>query len=134
MVRRVPPLVDRFARFVAVGVVVFPVNVGLTALLHEVAGLGEEMAFAIALAAVFAIGFVANRHLVFGAGAGRADHQLARYLVVAIAFRGVQFASFVAVHTWLGMPYLVAVIGVLGFWLLVKFAVFRSFVFRVPAA
>lgn len=126
-------MVDRFARFAAVGVVVFPVNVGVTALLHEVAGLAEEAAFAIALVLVFAIGFAANRHLVFRAGAGRADRQLARYLVASLAFRGLQFASFVVVHTWLGVPYLLGVVAVLGFWLVVKFAVFRSFVFTDPA-
>lgn len=128
-----PPTIDRFARFVAVGAVVFPVNVGLTALLHEVIGIGAEGAFAIALAVVFAIGFVANRHLVFDAGAGRAAHQLARYLPAAVAFRGLQFVSFLALHTWLGAPYLAAVVVVLAFWLVVKFLVFRAFVFRMPA-
>jgi len=124
------PVFNRFARFVVVGADVFPINVGLTALLHEVLHLPEEAAFAIALATVFVVGFFANRHLVFAAGAGRIRPQMVRYVVAAVGFRIVQFASFLVIHSWLGAPYLFAVVAVLSFWLVVKFVVFRALVFK----
>lgn len=128
------PVLDRFLRFVAIGAVLVPLNLGLTASLHELARLPEEAAFGISLVVLFLLGFAANRHLVFAASAGRVDRQLGLYLAASVAFRGLQFASFLAVHTWLGTPYLVAIVGVLGFWLVVKFVVFRRVVFAVPGA
>lgn len=123
---------DRFLRFVVIGAVLVPCNLGLTAALHEIGGLPEETAFGIALLALFVAGFAANRHVVFEASGGRVDRQLPLYLAASVAFRGLQFVSFLVVHTWLGAPYLAAIMGVLGFWLVVKFVVFRRLVFAVP--
>ncbi len=128
------PSLDRFLRFVAIGAVLVPCNLGLTASLHELGGLSEEAAFGISLVVLLLAGFAANRHLVFAASAGRADRQLALYLVASVAFRGLQFASFLVVHSWLGVPYLAAIVVVLGFWLVVKFVVFRRVVFAVAGA
>jgi putative flippase GtrA len=121
--------INRLFRFGALGGVGFVVNFGLTALLHELVGLSEELSFAIALAAVFFGNFFSLRHLVFEAAAGDAKRQLVHYAFASFGFRFAQWLSFVALHTWLGVPYLIAVTVVLGIWFLVKFGYYRSKVF-----
>jgi putative flippase GtrA len=122
--------VNRLFRFGALGGVGFVVNLGLTALLHELVGLSEELSFAISLAAVFFGNFLSLRHLVFDASHGDPKRQLAHYAAASFCFRFAQWLSFLALHTWLGVPYLIAVAVVLGSWFLVKFFYYRSRIFK----
>ncbi len=127
---KIPAPLDRIVRFGLVGIVVFGVSLGLTALLHEVLGLSEELAFGITLVVVLVGGFTANRHLVFDASDGDARRQGAHYAVAALTFRGLQYLSFLALHTGLGMPYVPAIIIVLGFWFLIKYVYYGERVFK----
>jgi len=125
----VPPTLDRLVRFGLVGVVVSAVSLGLTALMHEVLGMSEELAFGITLVVVLVGGFAANRHLVFDASGGDSRRQGAHYAIAALMFRALQYLSFLALHTWLGAPYIPAIVVVLGFWFLIKFVYYGERVF-----
>ena len=128
---KLPKTLDRVVHFGLVGLVVFGVSLGLTVLLHEVIGLSEELAFGITLVIVLIGGFLANRHLVFDASAGNLRRQGAHYAVASLSFRGVQYLSFLALHTWLEIPYLPAIVIVLGFWFFIKYAYYGKRIFKV---
>ena len=96
-------------RFGLVGLFIFAIALGLTALQHEVLGFSEELAFGITLVVVLVVGFLANRHLVFDASAGDVRRQSAHYAVASLVFRALQYLSFLALHTWLGMAYPLAI-------------------------
>ena len=121
--------INRLFRFGALGGVGSFVNLSLTALLHELVGLSEELSFAIALVVVFFGNFLSLRHLVFEASTGEPGRQLVHYALASFSFRLAQWLSFVALHSWLGVPYLIAVAVVLGAWFLVKFAYYRTKIF-----
>lgn len=131
---RIPPTLDRLIRFGLVGVVIFGVALGLTALLHEALGLSEELAFGITLVVVLVGGFLANRHLVFNASAGDLRHQSVHYALASVVFRGLQYLSFLALHTWLGMAYPLAITIVLWSWFLIKFFYYGARIFKVGEA
>jgi len=128
---KIPASLARLIRFGLVGVVVFGVSLGLTALLHELLGMSEELAFGITLVVVLLGGFAANRYVVFDASGGDARRQGAHYAAAALSFRGLQYLSFLALHTWLGVPYVPAIIVVLGFWFLIKYAYYGKRVFKM---
>jgi putative flippase GtrA len=122
--------VNKLFRFGAIGGVGFVVNFGLTAFLHEIVGLSAELAFAVALVVVFFGNFLSCRYLVFDATADDPKKQLLHYAFASFGFRFAQWSSFVVLHRWLGVPYLLAVAVVLVSWFLIKFSVYRAFVFR----
>lgn len=122
-------LKGKFFRWCAVGGVNLGINAGLTALLHEVAGMPEEGAYAVSLAVVFVLNFFTSRHYVFKSGDGDSGGQLLRFLAAALLFRGLEYLAFLLVHTVLGVYYLVAVIGVQVVSFVAKFFFYGKFVF-----
>ncbi len=128
---RLPPTLDRLLRFGLVGLVIFAIALGLTALQHEVLGFSEELAFGITLVVVLVVGFLANRHLVFDASAGDVRRQSAHYAVASLIFRALQYLSFLALHTWLGMAYPLAITIVLWSWFFIKFFYYGARIFKV---
>jgi putative flippase GtrA len=126
----IPPTIHRFIRFGLVGAVAFAVSMGLTALLVEVLGLSEELAFGITLVVVLIGGFMANRHLVFEAADANLRRQGTHYALAALTFRALQYLSFLAIHTALGVPYLLAIFIVLSAWFVIKYAYYGKAVFR----
>ena len=128
---RIPPTLSRLIRFGLVGVVIFGFALGLTALQHEILGFSEELAFGITLVVVLVVGFLANRHLVFDASAGDVRRQSVHYAVASLGFRALQYGSFLVLHTWLDMAYLLAITIVLWSWFFVKFFYYRTRIFKV---
>lgn len=128
---KLPPTLDRLIRFGLVGVFIFAIALGLTALQHEVLGFSEELAFGITLVVVLMVGFLANRHLVFDAGAGDLRRQGTHYALASLAFRALQYLSFLALHTWLGMSYPLAITVVLWSWFFIKFFYYGARIFKV---
>jgi putative flippase GtrA len=108
----------------------FVINLGLTALLHEVFGVAEEAAYAVALITVFLTNFVMFRYYVYGRTVGAAHRQLLAYTLSAIGFRGGEYLSFLLVHTVLGVYYLAAIILVQSVSAITKFFYYRAVVFR----
>lgn len=127
-------LQSSFVRFGLVSILSFSVNVGLTALLHEVFHLSAELAFAIALAIVMAQNFLLSRYYIYDGRSGNPAHQLVLYVMSSLGFRGAEYVAFLVGHTWLGAPYLPTTIGVLMTSVLIKFFYYRCVVFeRKPA-
>jgi putative flippase GtrA len=125
-----PSTMSRMARFAVMGAAGFGLNIGLTVLLHEVLGAPEELAFAVALAVVFAFSFVTSRYLIFeGAAGGDPRKQLVKFAVSNAGFRVAEYVGFLVLHTILGLPYLLAIVAVLAFSFLTKFFTYSTVVF-----
>jgi len=105
------------------------ITLGVPIVLHEAAGLGEEAAVAIALAAAFVVNFALFRAYVFATEGGMAD-QLVRFALVRLAMRGGEYVFFLLLHTLFGLYYVLALLVVLAVSTVVKFLVDRTLVFR----
>ena len=108
-------------------------NVGLTAILHEIFRAEAELAFAIALTTVTGINFLFHRYYTF-VGAGRSlIAQGAAFTTSAIGFRGAEYGIFLALHLWLGLVYPLAIVMVLSTSFVSKFFWFRHVIFSTSA-
>jgi hypothetical protein len=56
------------------------------------------------------------------------------YMLSAIGFRGLEYISFLMIHTWLDVQYVVAIIEIQGCSSLVKFFYYKVAVFREKRA
>lgn len=122
--------VGRMARFGAMGAVGFAFNIAVTVALHEWVGAPEEFAFAVALAVVFVFSFVTSRYLIFaGASYGDAKKQLLKFALSNAGFRVAEYVGFLVIHSVLGVPYLVAIVAVLGCSFVTKFFTYNAVVF-----
>jgi putative flippase GtrA len=119
-------------RFVLLSGLSFALNYGLTVGLHEYAGFAPDVAFAIALAAVFVVNFFVMRFYVYRATAASLRSQLPRYVVSAILFRIVQQRLFAWIHMHDWLPYKVNVVVVLALFTIVKFFFWDRVVFKSP--
>ena len=120
----------RMARFGAMGAVGFGLNIAVTVSLHEWLGAPEELAFAVALAVVFAFSFLTSRYLIFaGACHGDPRKQFLKFVLSNVGFRVAEYVGFVVLHTVLGLPYLPAIVAVLAFSFLTKFFTYSTVVF-----
>lgn len=116
-------------RFVSLGVLSFALVVGLTAALHELLGVAEEVSYLAALVAAFCVNFTGARYYVYRAAHAPIGRQLMRFLVSSVAFRGGEFLSFVLLHTMAGVQYLIAVGSIMVISFVLKYLFFRTFVF-----
>lgn len=115
--------------FGLLGLVSFTLNLGLSALLHEVLGASEELSFGISLAVVFVVNFLACRYIIFDASGSNLVRQLTAFTLSSLAFRGTEYAAFLLLHSLIGIHYLIAIITVLGISMISKFFFYRSAVF-----
>jgi putative flippase GtrA len=117
-------------RFSAMGAIGFSLNIATTVSLHEGLGAPEEVAFAVALVAVFMVSFFAGRYLIFeGAARGEPKRQLGKFVVWNAGFRLVEYTGFLIIHTIFGVPYLVTIVAVLGASFLTKYLAYSNVVF-----
>jgi putative flippase GtrA len=120
----------RIVKFGAAGAAGFGLNIAITVSMHEWLGASEELAFAIALTAVFAFSFVTGRYLIFsGAAGGNPRKQLVRFALFSGGFRVSEYLGFLVLHSLLGLPYLLAIVAVLGVSFLTKFFTYSTVVF-----
>lgn len=120
----------RFVRFAAMGAIGFGLNISTTVSLHEGLGAPEELAFAVALAAVFLLSFFAGRYLIFeGAARGDPKKQLGKFVFWNGGFRLAEYSSFLILHTILGTPYVPTIVAVLGASFLTKYVAYSNVVF-----
>ena len=110
----------------------FGLNLTLTWLLHDVLGAAAEMAFGVALVTVHTVNFFVGRHYIWGAQAGHAASQFARFSVSAAGFRIGEYVGFLVLHTLLHFPYLLVAAMVLAVSSVFKFFFYGSRVFVVP--
>jgi putative flippase GtrA len=119
-----------FVRFCLITGLSYAINVGLTAALTELAGWPEEAAFAAALVVAMTSNFLFMRYWIYDGAAGSGPRQVLLYLLSSVIFRGLEYALFLVAHTWLGVPYVLAITGVLGLSFLTKFFYYRAVVFK----
>ncbi|GAB4376439.1 MAG: hypothetical protein Kow0062_16700 [Acidobacteriota bacterium] len=123
-------LAGAFGRFGLLGLVSFAINLAVTAGLHEIAGLAEELAYAVALGVVLVTNFAACRLWVFPDSAGSVVGQGVAFLLSSFGFRGAEYVAFLLVHTLGGVHYLLTILLVTGVSTVVKFLHYRFLVFR----
>ena len=75
----------QLVKFVAVGGTGYVVNLGVYALVHEVIGIGHLRSATVAFLVAVLNNFWWNRHWTFGARAGHAGFQAARFFAVSAA-------------------------------------------------
>ena len=120
----------RIARFAALGVAGFVLNLVITVSLHEWLGAPEELAFAVALAVVFGFSFLTSRHLIFADAAhGDPKKQLLKFAIFSAGFRVSEYIGFLVLHTLLHLPYLPSIVAVLSVSFLTKFFTYSTVVF-----
>lgn len=105
-------------------------NVGLTVALVEIWSVGPEVAFAVGLLTVMLTSFVIMRFVIFKSRGVSVLRQLGLYIPSTFGFRATEYVLFIVVHTLLGTPYQVAVVGILLVSAAGKFFFYRHLVFR----
>jgi putative flippase GtrA len=108
----------------------FAFIIAATAGLHELVGVSETLAPAIALVLAFVVNFFLLRHFVFPGQAARIGRQMAETAVTSLAFRALEYAIFLALHLGLGIDYLVATGSSVCLSALGKYFVYREIVFN----
>ncbi len=101
-------------------------SLAVTALMHEGVGFSATAAFAIALGAVFIFHFLANAFFVFDSGTDR--NTFLRYAGATLVFRLVDFLLFAGLQGFV-TPYYIAIALAILITNLVKFLIYRNFVF-----
>lgn len=120
-------------RFGVAACVCFVVNLGLTIGLHELIGLPEEVAFAIAIASVLVISFMMLRFWVYPEQTLGIGRQFLAHLTTNLGFRVTEYVTFLLLHSVLGLYYVYATIIVMGIAFPTKFLFYRLVVFRSRA-
>lgn len=116
-------------RFVLLGAISFTTNLCITAGLHELAGVSQDVSFAIGLATVFAFNFAAMRWWVFPKSGLSLASQLAGFAMMSAVFRGSEFLVFLLLRHVGGAYYLIAAGATLAISMIVKYLVYGSWLF-----
>lgn len=117
-------------RYAVASVFSFVFVIAATAGLHELAGVSETAAPAIALVAAFVVNFVLLRVWVFPAQQAHLGRQLLETALTSLAFRGFEYGVFLALHLGLDVNYLIATGASVCISALGKFFVYREIVFN----
>jgi putative flippase GtrA len=125
-------IADQIVRFLGVGVISFPMGIGVSAFLHEILAWSEEASVGTAMVALLATSFALSRSFIFRA-TGPARLQLARFLVVALAARTGEYLLFLALLQLAGLPYLWSMTSALLISLSLKFLAYRVWVFSATS-
>ncbi|MFN3167338.1 MAG: GtrA family protein [Phycisphaeraceae bacterium] len=124
------PIKTQALRFALLSGLSFLVNLSMTALLHEWAGLSGLVAVPIAMACVTVMNFAALRWFVFGHDGRGVGHQFAGFVASIAGFRLAEYAAFALLHGVFGSPYLITYATILVASLIGKFTLLRGTVFR----
>jgi putative flippase GtrA len=108
----------------------FAFVLGTTWGLHEVVGVSQTLAPAIALVLAFAVNFILLRRWVFPGQTVPLGRQVAETALASAGFRALEYALFLGLHLGLGIEYLLATGLSLCVSALGKFAVYREIVFN----
>ena len=119
-----------FTRYALITGLSFVINLGLTVFLTEVIIFPEEASYAVALVTVFLINFFFMRYYIYVSHEGSAKRQFMFYMLSVIGFRGLEYISFLMIHTWLSVQYTLAIIEIHVCSAIVKFFYYKVVVFR----
>jgi putative flippase GtrA len=92
-----------------------------------------ELANVAAFASLLCINFVLGRALVFRSR-GPVKHEFTRFIAIALLMRGIESLLSIALLRWFGVPYLLSIAGALACSSMIKFLLYRTWVFNRPAA
>ena len=107
----------------------FILNLGLTALLHEVVGLSSFVAVPIAMIVITFFNFCTLKLFIFDQSNGKWRHQLAGFIASIAGFRGVEYLCFTLFHGLFALPYLPVYSAILLASAVCKFVFLRSVLF-----
>ena len=111
-------------RFSASTLISATITIGVPALLHEVLGVQQALAVGISQTTALLVNFLMIRIFVFRSNrAARRD--LTYYVGSAVAFRGLEYVSFLVLFELGHLFYLVALVLTLGMSTLLKFVWYR---------
>jgi len=116
-------------RFVLLGAISFTTNLGITAGLHELAGISPDMSFAVGLVTVFVLNFATMRWWVFPDSGLSLARQLAGFAMTSVGFRSSEFLVFLLLRHVGGTYYLLAAGVTLCISMVVKYFVYGSWLF-----
>jgi putative flippase GtrA len=118
-------LQQKVLRFLQASGLSFLVIFGMTIFVHEVLGTSTEVAFSAALIAVFVMNFFMLRYYIYQGSDNPVGRQFLEYTGSAISFRGLEYVSFLLLHTWYEYEYRLVVLAVLVCSTIMKFLWYR---------
>ncbi|MDX6582150.1 MAG: hypothetical protein QOI10_1334 [Solirubrobacterales bacterium] len=116
-------------RYAAASAFSFVFVIAVTAGLHELAGVSQTLAPAIALVAAFAVNFTLLRVWVFPGQGAPVGRQLLQTAITSLVFRVLEYGIFLGLHLGLEINYLVATGASVCISALGKYFVYREIVF-----
>ncbi len=128
--QRLRALAAESARYVVVAGISFLWVMGSSAALHELVGLSQQLAVALALVSALGINFTLLRLFVFPGQSTAIGSQLAATAAVSASFRGLEYLGFLLLNGPVGLHYLTATAAALLASSLAKFLIYRNIVFR----
>jgi putative flippase GtrA len=122
-------------RFIGSGVLVFPLGLGVAALCRQIFGWRQEVATVAAFGTLLMVNFVLGRAFVFRS-AGPLKQEFGRFMGTALVMRGFESLFSIGLQKFTGLSYLLSIAATLCCSSLIKFFLYRTWVFRraAPAA
>jgi putative flippase GtrA len=117
-------------RFLLLGCFSFGCNLAIPAILHELFGVKEAVAFAVSLVAVFVANFWASRKIVFPGTHRSVTAQGFMFLLASLGFRSCEYLCFLLLNLCFAIPYLLAIMLTLVASFTVKYLFYKNVVFR----
>lgn len=132
---RTPSLVsipwNELHRYLHLAAISACVTLGLPVVLHEFALVEEKLSVGLSLLTAFFLNFLLARSYVFRTRTSLAP-QLFRFAFANLTFRLSEYLAFLAIYHWLELFYALAVAIVLFLSFIIKFVLYRLFVFKSP--
>ena len=122
------PSLGNWVRYVVLGGFNVCLIFGLTVGSHELLGFSERVAGGIALVSAYIINFLTARYIVF-ATSGSWRRQFMRFIITSSSFRLGEYLVFVFLTGVIGVYYLLALAVTLAASFILKFAIYKTWVF-----
>jgi len=116
------------SRYLVISLISFGLTLGLAEALRLLP-IGPEAAFALTLAVMLGLNFLACRMWIFQHDGKSVMMQFAQFVASIFGFRLVEYCGFIVLHNLLGLRYLWAIAAVLSASSVCKFLFFRGVVF-----
>jgi putative flippase GtrA len=130
---RTSGIASDLGRYAVASAFSFCMVLGLSAAFHELAGLAETLAVALALVIAFAVNFTLLRRWVFPGQTAPVGRQAAETAIASVTFRALEYGIFLALHLGADVDYLIATGASLCASAAGKFVVYRGLIFNPDA-
>lgn len=117
-------------RYALTSVLSLGIVLGASASLHELVGLSETLAVALALAGALVVNFTLLRRFVFPGQSAAPMGQFLQTAAISVSFRALEYGVFLVLNLGAGVDYLLATTAAVCLSALGKFAVYRQVVFN----